>query len=489
MLRITSLSSLMAVSMRAVVGGVVCSVGFTVSSVWACGPQAEVHLSGCFLIDDFHGTQVVGQVDPVIVGLPARFQARFEFALDSSLQLPEGGFAVPALGLLWRVNDPAAGPLWVYREEQGLSYAPELWMRAPSEFPAIQLIRFGAALGTGVCRVDIPLGRALPDRLYPSLNANQGSLDLAIGLAAELDVDPQSAAPSGVMFTAHESFPTEAPAVIVDIFNPRPVPGERNLAAVTCREVAAGDQTLVLRSSVEGMLHGLVETVTIPAGERLVQIAYLPLHEGTYQLEVLSLMDGGLVGYSTLVHVSHQNDLAPASLALDSALAAAPSILPQGYSPEAEYQSSQPLELEMSIMEQQHEPWTDWRYECKPARGYDRHSADYCGECHQVPLTESEKPNCAPGRRFWWLHRCVRVPWIYPSPLTSCQEFQDLLELNLYEWTGSRGEYTCAGYELTFGQWVECTIGIQYAKSCCTYKLVPGETSSTPVPNCRTIVH
>lgn len=459
-------------------------------SSWASPAQATVQLNACFVADAVHGTQAIGGPDPVAVGIPARLHARFEFSLQPSLQQPGGGFAVPEFGLLWRVNDPQAGPLHVQELEQGQSYVPEHWLRAPAEHRAIQLLRFNKNTGSGVCQVDIPLGRALPDRLYPYLNATQGDIDLAVGLAKHLHVDAQTHQPVGVLFVSHLSFPTAAPAFVVDIFNPRSFLGEPCLAAVVSREATSADRVLDLRSSVQGMLYGLPDSVILPAGERMIQIAYLPLFEGTYQIEVFQAGDGSLLGYSTLAHTSPLNDLPPGSTGAGAG-GAASTLHPSGFSPATQYATDLPLvsDLEYRHLMDDLFPEHVWVGECEPVRIYERNAGDHCGECHMAPLTEAEKPDCPEDLLFYWRHRCTgRYVNTWDDPVTICEEFSELKELNAYRWTGSRGEYTCANAELSFGRRFAATIGVSFVKSCCTYRRVPGETAEGEVPNCRTKV-
>ena len=459
---------------------IVSQVAVSLAAV-ASGQVTELTLGSEFVVDVVHGSQVADGSQQVMAGLPATFIAQFDFSLPAGTQLPRGG-----LDATWRSVDPQGDPISVYQLElPDGSYAPRQWNMMPSESPAVTVLRYNEVLGEGAGRVDLPLGRIRDFELYPPLHKSQARIELLVGVAGELSVDAAGLQVDNAIFSASAEFATSVPEVVVDIFRPHSATGEPLGAAIVCRDVSPIDRVFGLSSTVDGVIEGLPSQVTVEANEWGCLVAYVPLQEGAYQIEVTE--GASVVGCSTLATIDPDADLGYSYVDGGTAEAAAPGgggIFGISF---VDYETT----LELSEVgypmfmagativphEYQLEPY------CKrPARPYaGRNAGDVCGDCAKTPLTEADKPDCTQQGGMYWKHICdFRLVYLAD---TVCEETEVTSTLNIYSWTGSRGEYKCAGTELSLGYWIASAAGFDYAKSCCTYRST-GETSEYTYPSC-----
>ena len=464
---------------------IVSQVAVSLAAV-ASGQVTELTLGSEFVVDVVHGAQVADGSQQVMAGLPATFIAQFDFSLPAGTQLPRGG-----LDATWRSVDPQGDPISVYQLElPDGSYAPRQWNMMPSESPAVTVLRYNEVLGEGAGRVDLPLGRIRDFELYPPLHKSQARIELLVGVAGELSVDAAGLQVDNAIFSASAEFATSVPEVVVDIFRPHSATGEPLGAAIVCRDVSPIDRVFGLSSTVDGVIEGLPSQVTVEANEWGCLVAYVPLQEGAYQIEVTE--GASVVGCSTLATIDPDADLGYSYVDGGTAEAAAPggggifgisfvdyeTTLDES---ETSYPAFLPIAGGGVDMDTELEKY------CKqPARPYTgRNAGDICGDCEHVPLSESDKPDCPEVLGLFWVHVCgSRYSLKYDGvPPTDCNEMTETATLNTFNWTGTRGEYTCASYELSFGEILVGSFSAGYAKSCCTYQAT-GESETYTYPSC-----
>lgn len=453
---------------------VICPVGNAVSQ--------EVALLEAHVVDLAHGAQSIHGEAPVIVGLPAHLTGRLDFQLAPGTVLPRGG-----LDVLWRSLNPSGEGISIYAEETAEGgYLPREWYAQPDGSP-ITVVRYNEQTGLGSGRLDLPLGRARDFELYPPLHMNQATVELVVGLSGELEFDTASQTISGSRFSSTVSFETTTPEFVVDIFRPRSSPGEALAASIQCTQLSSAPRTLELACTVSGVITGLPTQVTLAAGASNEIVAYAPLVEGAYQIEVYE--SGALVGYSTTAIIDSDadrgyNGLAEIPLSANHGQGGLVGIAPELYTTTIEPED---FTYPFAVAAASPSPHYDYEYEnfcLKPARPYvGRNAGDLCGSCALTPLTEEDKPDCPVTTPLFWLHICdVRLVYLGQAS-TQCQVTETTAALNIFQWTGSRGEYKCAGAELSIGQVIGAAIGFDRAKSCCTYRNT-GETGMFTFPTC-----
>lgn len=450
----------------------------------AQSPIPEVPLEDCFLIDSAHGAQAVDGSAPVVVGYPGELVAHFSFQLAPGTQLPSGGLVGA-----WRSYDQAGNGIAVYLLEVDGGFAPREW-NVTRTGSCITVLRYSSSTGSGFARLGIPLGRLRDHELYPSLNRERAGLELRIGTAGTIAVSPDGGSVQGALFSANIEFASTVPEYVVDIMRPRSVEGEPLGAWIYSREIAPFDRVLGLRSTVEGIIEGLPSSVVLPAHQRQVAVAFAPLTEGSYQIEV---MEGSMVvGYSTIAEIDPEADLGYHYAVPDGGQAEP--FRPDGLGdmPPEEFETTlSPSELTMPTYSSATPQGVDMACEpeqyCKqPARPYSRrNTADICGDCASVPLDEEDKPDCPELLGVYWTHVCAtRYSLAHDGiPPTDCNETVETTTLNNFAWTGTRGEYTCASSELTLGEVIVFSLSGGSAKSCCTYQAT-GESAEYSFPSC-----